>query len=164
MWYADARKRCFEISADTGVPFFQVAGVLAALSPRNRWETNIKDTVSFCYAWSNGERMPRASTYTRNRETAWLVLALNFELRTEVARILGGRKVKSFYACLIAVTDSCCIDTWAIRAATRGKVDAVTTDKVYDEVQAAYIKVAHKLGLEPRIFQAIIWVHIRSMS
>ena len=43
-WYAEAYEECRTISDRYGLPVYVVVGVVAALSPNNRWSTNKVNT------------------------------------------------------------------------------------------------------------------------
>ena len=42
-WYKDAHQFCQDVAKEYNVTPLQVASVVSALSPRNRWEQNLKD-------------------------------------------------------------------------------------------------------------------------
>ena len=56
-WYAEAYEQCRIMADRYDLPIYIVAGVVAALSPNNRWERNCKDTDTMCGAWQNGTMM-----------------------------------------------------------------------------------------------------------
>ena len=155
-WYPSARREVARIACDYRIPNRMVAHVIAALSPRNKWGRNLQDAEAFVAAFLENRPMPSANTFKSNARSAWRVLHENAEAT--------GPKVSSFAANLTGDDETVTVDTWAIRAATGGKVDAVSNLGEYREVARAYQAVAHELGLTPASLQAIVWVTIRNAS
>ena len=50
-WYDDARGAALAIASATGLNLEHVVGVIAALSPNNRWERNLVDAENVCRTW-----------------------------------------------------------------------------------------------------------------
>ena len=50
-WYDRAARYAKVISTKYMIHRHTVIGVMAALSPNNRWERNVKDTERMCQAW-----------------------------------------------------------------------------------------------------------------
>ena len=155
-WYPSARREVARIACDYRLPNRMVAHVIAALSPRNKWERNLADAEAFVAAFLENRPMPSANTFSSNRRSAWRVLHENAEAT--------GRKVSSFAANLTGDDDTLTVDTWTIRAATGGRVDTVQNLTEYREVARAYVAVARELGLTPASLQAIIWIAIRNAN
>lgn len=163
-WYDDAYKVCVNIASDYNMGIDTVVGVLAALSPRNHWERNVADCEALCkwYRTTMGGirgESPKVATFDCNKRTALRILD-----GVRPLDALHGRKVRSFYLCITGDPEEVCVDTWAIRAATNGKVSAVANDGQYRKVQEAYRAVAKEFGLKPYELQAIVWVTIRNAS
>ena len=53
-WYRSAFQIADRISDKYGLPTETVAGVIAALSPNNRWERNIIDAEAIIKCWAAG--------------------------------------------------------------------------------------------------------------
>jgi hypothetical protein len=157
-WYgASAASTIESIARETGLDFEHVAGVVALLSPRVRWYKNIEGARDFCRAYVSGNPEPYANGLPYNRRKAWQWL------HTRDYELLTGNKVSAFYQNLTGNEQRVTVDTWAIRAATRCKLDAVDSTRRYYEVERAYQRVAREHGLTPAQCQAIVWVVIRSL-
>ena len=155
-WYDDGRAFCRDLALEFEAPLEVVANVVAALSPRNRWEQNKADARAFVQAYRWYEEVPpSACTFRSNRDAAWRALD---------GAPISGRKVTSFAANLAGDNDAVTVDTWAVRAATNGALSLVPNDTVYHEVARAYRAVAAEVGLTPCQVQAIVWVTVRNAS
>lgn len=113
LWYANK----YDTSHNVAV------GVIAALSPSNRWERNVIDAenVIRVYRASGGSvddvlAVP-CCTYTKNRLKAYNILKLEDEgtdyHNQAVWDILNGPKLTEFYNCIMGLDDDVCIDSHA---------------------------------------------------
>jgi hypothetical protein len=152
---------------------------MAALSPGSAWEKNIQDCETFLNEWSNGargKRLPLLGSYGwRN-----IVKASKIASGAEPLEVLGGNKVRAFYACLIDPqnTSDVCIDRHAKCAAIgekltdsrslesigRYKADSLVRPSEYTALARHYITSARKARILPHQFQAIIWVVWRRLG
>jgi len=162
-WYARAERMAKAIAEDAGLPLPTVIGVMAALSPNNRWERNCKDAAVMCQAWQNGEGMDsfKVSCYNTMKAKAWAILDLGLTDDEDILSHLNGQKIRSFYSNIRGL-DEVTIDGHALNIA-RGKREGLTSDKTnmgkreYRELQAAYVKAAKRVGVKPHVLQAITW-------
>lgn len=155
-WYADALAECEMLASLYTLPVTTVVGMVAALSPRNRWATNVLDAEQVIV---NGEN---ASVHTFQANLAKAVRILNGEHPTDVLR---GNKVCAFYHCLcLDETDTVCVDGHAYGVACgfgeRIQVKTVTA-AAYERISTVYVNTANHLGLEPRQLQATTWLTYR---
>ena len=72
-WYATALKIASRIASKYGTTTEVAAGVIAALSPNNRWERNIIDAEAMIKCWSAGGTdedilAVKVCTYTKMQE------------------------------------------------------------------------------------------------
>ena len=76
LWYDEAEEVANNIAACTGVEIHTAGAVIAALSPRNKWERNVDDAWSLCKAWARGEdpASVRVCTFNANKNKAWSIL------------------------------------------------------------------------------------------
>lgn len=156
-WYADAQAFCKRVAGETGFSAYQVAGVVAALSPRNRWARNLHDAEAYCRAARDGQPMPVACTFTSNRLKAWRIL--HGEAPFDV---LSGLKVRSFIANILGSEEAVTVDVWALRAAAPSIT--APTEKQYREIAEAFRRVGAKFGLSPMACQAAAWVALRGSA
>jgi hypothetical protein len=162
-WYARAERMAKAIAKDAGLPLPTVIGVMAALSPNNRWERNCKDAATMCQAWVAGESMDsfKVSCYNTMKAKAWAILDLGLTDDEDILSHLNGQKIRSFYSNIRGL-DEVTIDGHALNIA-RGKREGLTSDKTnmgqreYRELQEAYVKAAKRVGVKPHVLQAITW-------
>jgi hypothetical protein len=163
-WYADAQAQAQAIANQQDVPLRVVVGVIAALSPNNRWERNVKDASDLIAAFLRGDPADvcRPSTYTKMRDKAWSVIEQMPDTDDDVMRILNGQKIVSFF-CNIMGHDNCTIDGHAYNIARGKRVTLTDNDtnlnkSVYLEMQAAYQRAAKRVGIRVYELQAVTWV------
>jgi hypothetical protein len=160
-WYDEAHKLACDLAQRFGVSLDVAAGVIAALSPRSRWERNVQDAENVIAAHVQGTDPVQVScsTFHRNKERAIQILAAG-------ARhgILSGDKVNAFADCIEdpdgdAVTvDSHAYNAWVgERIVTNGSGLRVTPRR-FRECAADYRKVAGLYHIKPHQAQAIIWL------
>lgn len=162
-WYARANSEARDIASRTGLPMKTIAGVMAALSPNNRWERNKLDAFNMCLAYVNGVDIDdfKVSTYNTMKEKAWSILMDGLTSDDEILARLNGQKIRSFYSNIIGL-DEVTVDGHALNIA-RGYRVGLTEDatnigvKLYRELQAAYVRAAKRAGVKPHEMQAITW-------
>lgn len=159
-WYKQASQFCRALSEETGTPFKNVCGVLAALSPQVSWEVNLASCESIVrYA-----EIDRGYTgYHINVEKA--LQCLTFEPLT----VLRGAKVIAFYHNIVSpLTDlHVTIDTHMGRIffdtmQLTAKQQAFLFSKKGNSVmQAVLQKVAKRKRVKPHVLQAALWTCVR---
>lgn len=168
VWYARALADCLWIAEETEVPLHIVVGVCAALSPNNKWERNIDNTLSLVKAFLNGEDVDavKVSTYHTMKRKAWSILEAMPD-RDGVVRILNGQKIVSFF-CNIMGEDTCTVDGHA-KNIYYSERHGLTSDKTnigkkeYATIQEAYVNAGKQVRFNGRPLkafemQAITWV------
>jgi hypothetical protein len=156
VWYSNARRFCLELSIDYNIELFKVVGVLAALSPRNKWERNLID----CENILKYEALATVATFNPNKFKAIDILSATCD--KEVIKILNGMKVTSFFKNIYYVNDfAVTVDMWAMRVVG---FEGNLTPKRYMIIEAAYIEAAKHYGIQPKEVQAISWVAFRNAA
>ena len=163
-WYQDAQDLCVNLSDKHEVPLRVVVGVLAALSPNNKWIRNVKDADDLITAFLNGDGVESVApcTYKKMRDKAWVIMETMPEDDQHVMRILNGQKIVSFFSNIMG-HDTCTIDGHA-RNIYYGKRHNLTSNltnigkREYAKLQDAYNVAAKKLNLKAYELQAITWV------
>jgi hypothetical protein len=170
-WYPTANHAALIIAQRYSVTLETAAGVIAALSPNNRWERNLTDADSMIRAYSigghNAADSIKVGTYNANKIKALAILSGD-----DCLQILGGLKVRAFYDCIIG-GDSVCIDGHAY-AIWKGERIPTTqtpkiTPKIYDSIVADYrqatrvINLILKADYSAAQIQAITWTAWRRM-
>jgi len=156
-WYANARAKAVRLSEALDIELSIVCGVIAALSPRNKWNRNIEDTISIL---RKGDKATVA-TFGANKRKALKILESDGS-REAIETILNGRKTVSFFTNILFPfkNDRVTIDVWAIRAAGVDKKSV--TKKQYSIIEGCYRKIAHEKGILAHQLQAIIWCTVRN--
>ena len=166
-WYARARALAAEL--DPADPR-RAAGVIAALSPRLTWSGNVS-AARRAYALKANPLVSEHAfvvgtpTLKANALKAWRILS-----GADPLDVLGGLKVRAFYACIIDEhTDAVCVDMHAHDIAVGRVTDDATRGMlarvgVYGQVADAYRSAARILSAElgeeipPHVVQAVTWV------
>jgi hypothetical protein len=156
-WYARANDLAAALSAGAPISRAQAAGVIAALSPRNTWDSNVNGATAMVAAHAALEAEPTVAGTTDNRDKAWAIL----NHAGDPLDILGGPKVRSFYANIMGDLDAVTVDVWAARAAEGFDNPNAPTGNRYERIAAAYREAASAVGVAPRDMQAAVWVYIR---
>lgn len=160
-WYLAAHDEALRLAFKYGFHLQIVAGVIAALSPRNKWQDNLKDANFVLRCAANN----RLGYITSNR------LSSPYPNLDNVFRILAGvnpdktlgQKAKSFYRCIYnPLTDEVCVDTWAARAVNY--TDRWIQKEHYPILQSYYSHAAEEIGTLPPVMQATVWVTIRKSA
>ncbi len=162
-WYDRAKRYADTISEKTGVHLHTVIGVMAALSPNNKWERNVKDCERMCTSWVNDYDLDyfKVSCYNTMKLKAWSILDDNLTSDDEILTRLNGQKIRSFYSNIRGL-DEVTIDGHALNIAL-GIRQGLTTDKtnmskkVYRQMQALYVRAAKRVDVKPHVLQAITW-------
>jgi len=158
-WYGRGRSHVRRIARETGATERAVAGVVAALSPRQHWSVNLRIAEEVVRAARQGQPCPAVSTGA-NRAKAWRIA--NGERPLDV---LGGPKVRAFYRNLTGNLDLVTVDVWAARAAGLTYRDGQGIDeRTYARVAVAYANVAEAVGIRPAELQAIVWAQVRAQG
>ena len=163
-WYPSARQIARNLAERYGIVPAEAAGVIAALSPRNRWERNVHDADALIAAYqAGGEEQALATkvcTFNANKAKAIRILAAGVLTDADVLDILSGPKLREFYSCIQGIADVC-IDghAFCIWAANRTGLKDVPSIgvKLRREIKADYVAAADELGITPSACQAITW-------
>lgn len=164
LWYPRARKWC-RVRADMYDRSVRtVAGVVSALSPRNRWERNLIDADQVLYAYHNGLSMPwlKCATFSQNVHKAWDILWKDDPSLAETSP-----KTRAFLDCIENEdTSAVVVDVWAYRVA-HGNPDLKAkgfTEKQYQVYEECYREAASELSEPVHEVQAVTWVTFRNRS
>lgn len=163
-WYADAQAACQKMADTYELPLCIVVGVVAALSPTNRWERNLIDADNMLATFTSGGYVEETApcTYKAMRDKAWLILSNGVGQDVDtIAKTLNGPKITDFFLCIMGA-DVCVIDghAWCIASADRRTMQEVPSigKKLRTELQAAYSKAGKKHKMTAFQMQATTWV------
>ncbi len=150
LWYQVAHEAAYDLARAYGLTIDQGAGIIAALSPRCRWEDNVL-AASEVAAGEWPRRILPANVYKARR-------ILEGEDPDDV---LGGNKVRAFYANILSEgTDrNVTVDTHAVSAYYGTPLGSMGIgNPLYREVSEAYQDLADRHGMTPPQAQATVWV------
>jgi len=172
-WYSHAHGIAQVMADKHGVSLVQSIGVIAALSPSLNWGLNVlqaNEIIQLYQSGKRGEDIPTLGTYGRRN----IIKVLRILAGEHPLDVLGGNKVRSFYANLLYPRSSVCvtidrhakglaIGSISPRGATAVK-DSIVTNPEYAYYSKHYVKLAELLGLIPNQLQAICWVTWRRLQ
>ena len=170
-WYDQADLACRAIAETYNVEggHQRVAAIIAALSPNNRWDRNVRDAEALIKAYTFGADLDaiKVSTYSKNKNKA--IRILNGEA---IEDVLGGLKVIAFYNC-ISGGDDVCVDGHAFSIWTGQRISTTKTPKISPKL---YGQIAHDYRIAtftinkitgdcliPSQVQAITWITWRNL-
>jgi len=163
-WYHQALAVAKTIATRYGIHPHEAAGVIAALSPRNRWERNLQDAenliAAYAAAGAEGCAKIKVCTFSANKAKAIRILEAGCITDADVIKILSGPKLTEFYSCIVGISDVC-IDghayaIWFGERVTLENVPSIGV-KLRREIKADYRKAAEILGVSPAQCQAVTW-------
>jgi len=169
-WYKQAQTIAQTIANSYSLSLQTVAGVIAALSPNNRWERNVSDADLLCKLHVSGGDCAalKVSTYNANKRKALQILSGFAPID-----ILGGLKVRSFYDCIMGNLGAVCIDGHAYSVWLGDRVPTTKTPKISSKLYGAIaadfklatVQINQIVGAEykPAQIQAITWLVWRRM-
>jgi hypothetical protein len=164
-WYRTANTAAFELSVRYKITAVTACGVIAALSPRNKWNRNLVDAENlinvFCTAGADACADVKVCTFGKNKEKALAILASDSCNLDSIEKILSGPKLKEFFRCIVG-QDDVCIDghaysIWFGDRITLNKVPSIGV-KLRRTIKEDYLAVAHANSMTGFEVQAITWV------
>ncbi len=175
-WY----QRAYDLSVSLihtydGLTLGQAIGVIAALSPNNKWERNCADAESMIKLWHVGEdsRQAKVCTYNTNKDKAARILELESVDTEAIQDILSGQKVVAFYRCISGFKDTVCVDGHAFAIFMGERIPTTKTPNIgkalYAAITRSYILASERsfdacgYGLTPAEVQAVTWVTYRRL-
>ena len=164
-WYKSAHKIALNLADDYGLTLQTVAGVIASLSPRNKWSRNVIDAENLIETFVRDPESAvniKVCTFNKNKEKALNILKADQDFYTENVRdILKGPKLIEFFNCILGVEDVC-IDghAYCIFNGSRTSLKDVPSIgvKLRKEIKSDFKKAAAKFKISPAEMQAITWV------
>lgn len=162
-WYSDAKSDAQSMADKYELPLHIVVGVIAALSPTNRWERNLIDADNMLDVFVSGGYVESCTpcTYKKMRDKAWSILQTTPHDADAVAFILKGPKITDFFYCIMG-ENVCVIDghAWCIANNDRRTLQEVPNigKKLRAELQECYRRAAKKHGITAYQMQAATWV------
>ena len=169
-WYASALNIAGRIATKYHTRIELVAGVIASLSPNNRWERNIIDAEAIIKCWSAGGTRTdmlnvKVCTYTKMKQKAINILTRDLP----IVEVLNGKKIVEFFNCITnPMLNDVCIDghaysVWFGQRLTMKQVPAIGK-KLRSQIKTDYRDATSFINEElcesysPADIQAITWV------
>ncbi len=167
-WYQEANQYASNLAALYNTTLKVTAGMIAALSPQNKWHTNKLDVANLLEAYQNGLDVYdiKVSTFNLNKGKAIFIMFGDNPLD-----IIKGNKTRSFYRNILNPLDVnfVTVDRHAVSIALGERVTNpneisyyVRTDKRYLQMVEYYKLAAKELNLLPCQAQSISWVNYRN--
>jgi hypothetical protein len=164
-WYSSANEIAMNLAIEYGLTLQTTAGVIAALSPRNKWSRNVIDAENLIETFVRDPESAvnvKTCTFGKNKEKALNILKADQDFYTENVRdILKGPKLIEFFNCILHVEDVC-IDghAYCIFNGSRTSLKDVPSIgvKLRKEIKSDFKKAAAKFKISPAEMQAITWV------
>ena len=147
-----------------------VAGIIAALSPNNRWERNIIDAEALIKVWAAGGSdadilAVKCCTYPVMRQKALDILK-----GSDIVKTLNGPKIIEFFNCITnPMLNDLCIDghaysIWLGQRVVMKDVPNIKAKKLRSQIKTDYVDACTFINEElnesftPADIQAITWV------
>jgi hypothetical protein len=175
-WYDRAHKLGVRfIHAYEGLSLGQAVGVIAALSPNNKWERNCIDAEAMIKAWHYGAdpNTVKVCTFNKNKAKAAAILTLDDPSSVNIAAILNGRKVVAFFKSIMGDKEAVCVDGHAYAIWLGERIPTTQTPSIgvalYADIARAYQLVAKRsydlcgITLSATQVQAVTWVTYRRL-
>ena len=177
-WYSNAAKIAADLRDKYDLPMISAAGIIAALSPQNPWESNIQDSYNVCEAYSvdgkDAALSVECGTFDTNKRKAIAILELGRSATSyEVHRILNGLKVRNFLLSILGDELAVCVDGHAYSIWLGEDGSTKDTPKLmpelYERVAQDYRESTDEINeimgtdYRPSTVQAITWVVHRNL-
>ena len=161
-WYKEANNICKDIATKYNTTTLIAAQVISALSPRNKWDKNIKDSYKVFEAIKNGipAESIKVSTFHTNKFKSYAIINNNVQITDK------SLKTYNFVNNIALLSNEhLTIDIWHLRACFSRtiKIDKASIGRIaYQQIKELTIKKANKLGIKGYELQAIVWGSIRN--
>ena len=171
-WYKNAHEIASRLARNNNISTAKAAGVLAALSPNNKWERNCLDAEHLIQAFIHGDeddaRNISVCTYSAMKEKAIKILNSKEDIYfDEIINILNGPKIIEFFNCIMQKKDVCidghAYSIWFGERMTMKQVPNIGK-RLRERIKSDYLDATEWINLEmntnylPSDIQAIVWV------
>ena len=171
-WYKSAHEIASRLARNNNITTAKAAGVLAALSPNNKWERNCLDAEHLIQAFIHGNeddaRNVSVCTYSAMKEKAIKILNSKEDIYfDEIINILNGPKIIEFFNCIMqkndVTVDGHAYSIWFGERMTMKQVPNIGK-RLRERIKSDYLDATAWINLEmqtnylPSDIQAIVWV------
>ena len=169
-WYSTALTAAQELAARYNIYIATACAVIAALSPRNKWERNLIDAENLINVYTtvgiDACKDVKVFTFGKNKAKALQCLENDGNHTNVFEDILSGPKLREFYRCIMGFTDVCidghAYSIWFGDRVTLAKVPSIGK-KLRKQIKDDYLAVADANDLTGYEVQAITWVTHRRL-
>ena len=171
VWYSQAHRAALALPGPFACGVITSAGVIAALSPNNKWERNLRDAQvlldTFKTLGAYAASQVRVCTFDTNKAKALAILKLQRPTVDDVVTVLHGLKISAFYRCILGDSQAVCVDGHAysiwfgehITTTKTPKISARLYAQIADDYRAAaQIVSTTSQSVTPSELQAITWL------
>lgn len=167
-WYRDARLFCFQVSKQYGVSFRKTCAIMAALSPRNKWDRNKQDTETLIKWMLGHDVSPSFATYGNMVDKAVKIFESDIDTKKEMLKLLNGPKISNFFLNIYDAESNCVtVDTWIHLAASGEylptKERKILKQKEFNEISDTVKELAIEYEMNAPEMQALIWVTFKRL-
>jgi len=168
MWYQNAHTFAKELAKMYDISLEKVCGIIAVLSPQNRWGTNKRDAEAMCKAYAAKIDLKRivVATYPQQKAKAIAILndAADYDDIADMVAGPRGLKTRAFFDNIHRpnTSQAVTIDRWMLRGFGLGQF--VIYPALYRFVEKALQDKARTLGYRPHELQAAMWVCIQETA
>jgi hypothetical protein len=152
-WYHDAGEFGRQQARKYGVDERTGVGILAALSAGTEWSSNKTKYVKVLQAHAAGRPFPYGPGLDAHVKAKAIL-----EGADPARQFASSPKIGQFFAGLMGDLDKLTIDRWALRTATRGKLDKVSSGPVRSQIEQAWRQVAKEYNMPAAVSQAALWL------
>ena len=177
-WYDTAYRISSSLSKEFDIQLTTAAAVIAALSPHNRWPTNVRNGTELISAYKinkDSASAVKVSTFNRNKDKALTILNKDHELKdlclgkiilestfeNFIKDTLSGPKVIEFFNSILLDTSEVTVDGHAFNIWNGQKVPLSSVKKISKklriEIKRDYVAAANELAITPSACQATTW-------
>jgi hypothetical protein len=172
-WYDRAYKYALRLIHTYPVSMGQAVGVIAALSPNNKWERNCLDADRLIDTFIQGGdlNLCKVCTYGKMKQKAIDILSIESPESEAIENILSGQKITAFYRSIMGQTSAVCVDGHAYSVFMGQRIPTSRTPSIsptlYDAIVRSYKLVSERSielcgeYLTPVQVQAVTWVTFR---
>lgn len=158
-WYKQAHYICKNLANKYNVNIETVASILSALSPRNRWHQNIKDTATVLNAIHHNlsPNDIKVCTFHKNKNKAFLIAKGKIKITDQ------SLKTFNFVKNIADLDENyVTVDVWHLRACFGKTISNTPGKKAYEQIKELTINKAKQYGLKGFEYQAIIWNSVKN--
>lgn len=164
-WYAVAQDAARTIWPESPE---RAAGVIAALSPRLSWKTNVRYARAIVHTARTGQDCPTGLGLKRNTAIAWKIVTG----AQSAEDALKGPKTSRFYRNIMGDMDCATIDVWMMRALLlpseitydKEGIPRAPKGRAYLRMESAVRRAAQIAGIPTAMMQAILWTLVRGSA